>query len=160
MKKKIIFVLFIALFFVTKVNAKCEYGIPSPAIPLNGAWIGYPELHYKFTTSASSCLAKNMRVYFTMGSVSPPSSKWYIEAMLMEYDVDPNEDDPVKLYTGQLHAEGYVEWDENVETLDNGNLDSAGDQTCELYMKFRLDPPINPNGYLAADTFGYTICVD
>ncbi len=79
----------------------------------------------------------------------------------MEEDADPNEDDPVKKYYG--YSNGISGWDwSGPDVLDGGNLDSAGDQTCELYMKFRVNPKLASNNSLNFDygLIRYTICVD
>ncbi len=162
MKRKLLFIfIFIFLFFVTKiVYAKdCRYGIPSPPIYYDGRWT--KEQTHTFTTSAYSCLAKNINVTFSTGS-------WHskfpieIEAILMEDDEDPNPDDPVKTYYGRNYSYKEMEWSVK-EVHDEGNLDSAGDKTCELYMKFKLVEPVvesNHTSYFETDLFRYTICVD
>ena len=157
--KKIIFIMICMLTLVPLQGVKartCIYNLQSPPIYYNGNW-AYGKT-YSFKTSASSCLAKNMFLYFKVGS-SLYDMGFTIEAYLMENDADPNEDDKAKLYYGRNH-QYTTDWS-LIETYE-GNLDSAGDQTCELYMKFRLKEPLAHNNtqYLNSNMFQYTICMD
>lgn len=161
--KKVIFIVFctictLVLSPLKKVSAReCAYGIPSPKIYWNGNW-AYGQT-VKLKTSASSCLAANMSVYFDSGSYGA-NSTFNIEAYLMEEDQDPNEDDRAKYYIGYNNPYKYadIQW-RPVESYP-GNLDSAGDQTCELYMKFRIVESRQIIDYFDDDLFRYTICVD
>lgn len=156
------FILICLIFLVPfgEVEAReCAYNIPSPNIYYNGSWAYGPI--YSLKTSASSCLAENMSVYFNDEAGYYFSTfKFTIEAYLMEDDEFPNEDDKAKLYYGLNTGYDVMKW--NLEHEYSGNLDSAGDQTCELYMKFRLTEPFAPNDYqyFEEDMFRYTICVD
>lgn len=135
----------------------CEHGMPSPPIYYNGNW-AYGQI-IKFKTSASSCLAENMYVYFNDGNYLVTHS-FALEALLMEKDNDPNPHDKAKLYYGYNSGYSSIAWD--LKDKWEGNLDSAGDQTCELYMKFRLKEPLAQNNieYFESDMFRYTICMD
>ncbi len=158
--KKLIISLIMFLSFVTFANAKeCVNGLPSPPIYYNGNWAFGQTI--KLKTTASSCLATNTSVYFEQFGDYLPGFGFYAEAMLMEDDEHPNEDDPVKLYYG--HSSGTSGWSwSKPEILDYGNLDSAGDQTCELYVKFRVHPKLASNNveYFKQGLIRYTICMD
>lgn len=162
MKKNFILViitLIIVFSLANKVEAKsCEYGIPSPEILYNGSWTYTPVR--KFKTSANVCLAKNMSVYFTTGKYID-SDYFTIEAELMEED--PKEykpDEMAKRYIGKNKGLSGLSW--TVAKRNDANLDSIGDQTCELYMRFRLSESSGQaqNGSFAPDMFRYTICVE
>lgn len=158
MKKGLFVVLCLFTFLLmNEAEARtCREGIPSPPIYYNGSWTY--ELVTPMTTTASSCKASNMYVYFSDGSWG---SNHYIEfdAYLMESDPDGNEDEIAKEYYGENYAAS-TDW--TLETTHSGNLDSAGDQVCELYMKFRVRNPKVSNNYqyYEADLFRYTICID
>ncbi len=77
----------------------------------------------------------------------------------MEDDEDPNEDDPAIMYYGYPYTGKLMEWYRG-EDLDSGNLDSAGDRTCELYMRFRFANKVANTGYLENGFFKYSICID
>ncbi len=162
--KVIIFGAF--LFFATSlenVSARaCEYGMPTPSIYYNGSWAygQVVDLH----TSANSCQAKNISVYFNQGAYIYLDNL-FIEAWLMENDQDPNEDEVAKKYLGHNHTldeTGFPhdEWNWTIIWENDQNLDSSGDQKCELYLKFRVPEPIAQNGYFKEDLLRYTICVD
>ncbi len=157
--KKIIFIV-ICIFVILPLTVQartCQYGLPSPKIYYNGNW-AYGQV-MNFRTSASSCLADNMYIYFNPGSYITIHN-FYIEAYLMEYDQDPNPHDKAKLYLGYNSGYDYPTW--TLQQKFSGNLDSAGDQICELYMKFRLTQPLAYNNieYFSDDMFRYTICMD
>lgn len=145
------------LSFSPKVYAECVNGIPSPPIYYDGRWTN--EKARVFHTTAESCYADNMRVYFDAGSYHAPHN-FTIEAYLMEDDPPKYEpDEKAKYYLGYNSDYNPIRW-EFVEKY-GGRLDSKGDQTCELYMKFRLKEPIaGTNEYFKEDMFRYTICVD
>lgn len=160
--KKIVFIIICVLFLIPfgEVEARdCAYGMPSPPIYYNGNW-AYGQIN-SLKTSASSCLADNMSVYFNDEAGSYFSTIGFtLEAYLMEHDEAPNEDDKAKLYYGVNTGYDLMKW--SVIQVFGGNLDSAGDQTCELYVKFRLKEPLAQNNfqYLEEDMFRYTVCVD
>lgn len=159
MKKILILIIgiLIAGGFINNVNAQeCVYGLQSVSIPYNGDWAETQVRSFK--TSANVCLAKNMKVYFTTGSYISGSG-YEIEAQLMESD--PKKyypDEMAKKYIGKNTGLDVMKWS-RVET-NNANLDSVGDQTCELYMRFRTTTFIAQNGYFEPDMFRFTICVD
>lgn len=158
MKKAVFIILCMAVFMPFAVEARtCEYGMPSPPIYYNGNWAYGQVINFK--TSASSCLADNMYVYFSDGNYLS-THNFTIEAYLMEKDKDPNPDDKAKLYFGYNSGYSLMKW--TLQQKFDGNFDSAGDQTCELYMKFRLKEPLAHNNveYFDSDMFRYTICMD
>ncbi len=159
MKKKIIFIIGILVIggFVSNVDAKeCVYGLQSISIPYNGSWASTKVR--KFKTSANVCLADNMSVLFTTGSYIDGSS-FKIEAQLMESDpAEYKPDEIAKTYLGTNTGLDVMDW--NRTYRNTANLDSVGDQTCELYMRFRVTKPLAQNGSFEPDMFRYTICVE
>lgn len=160
MKKTLILLTIIigGVTSITNVNAECRSGIPSPPIYYDGRWTS--DVAHVYTTSADSCYADNMRVYFTNGSYNAPHT-FTVEAYLMEKDPPKYApDEKAKYYLGyNSDYSTTMRW-EFVKKFD-GLLDSKGDKTCEMYMKFRLKEPIAGNNeYFKEDMFRYTICVD
>lgn len=158
MKKVVFIAICMFIFSPSVVEAmECKYGLPSPPIYYNGNW-AYGQT-VKITTSASSCLAKNMSVYFDTGN-SVYGMGFKFDGYLMEEDAPGNEHDLAKVYLGANSGSSGLSW--SVIRAVDGNLDSAGDQTCELYMKFRLTKPLAYNNfeYFDDDMFRYTICMD
>lgn len=97
-----------------------------------------------------------MTVTFTTGSYIEGSG-FEIEAQLMESD--PNEENEIaKTYIGKNTGLDVMQW--NLKYTNTANLDSTGDQTCELYMRFRTTKVLAQNGYFEPDMFRYTICVE
>lgn len=143
--------------FISNVDAQqCVYGLQSISIPYNGSW-AYTKVR-SFKTSANVCLADNMKVYFTMGSYLHGSS-FEIEAQLMESDPkDYKPDEMAKSYIGVNRGNTGLTW--SVKDVNKAHLDSVGDQTCELYMRFRTTEFLAQNGSFDPDMFRYTICVD
>lgn len=160
MKKILVFLLGIILgsILITEpVNAQtCHYGIPSPRLPRNGAKVS--DAVRELTTTASSCLATNMSVLFSNGAFLPIGIL-DIEASLMESDPPGNADEEVKRYTGKKVGGTLIEWTFD-RIVTTGNLDSAGDQKCELYLRVNLvsEDPYNTS-YIDADLFRYSMCI-
>lgn len=159
MKKSLILIIgiLIAGGFISNVNAQeCVYGLQSISIPYNGSWVHTKVRSYK--TSANVCLAKNITVKFAPGSFLE-NTYFTIEAKLMEDDPEKYEPDEwVKKYKGVNRGLNGFTW--SLEDTNNANLDSVGDQTCELYMMFRTSEFLYQNGYFEPDMFRFTICVD
>lgn len=157
MRKKLYIIIFLLTIISFKTNAMvCEHGMPSPPIYYNGKWAYGQKINFK--TSASSCLAKNMYVYFSDGGYLS-AFNFTVEAYLMESDLGSNPDDKAKKYYGYNNGYNLMRWE--LKEKWDGNLDSAGDQTCELYMKFRIkDPLADNNQYFDSDMFRYTICMN
>ncbi len=160
--KKIMFIIICVFFLVPFGNAEardCAYGMPSPPIYYNGNW-AYGQISY-LKTSASACRAENMSVYFDDAAGSYFANIGFtLDAYLMEHDEYPNDHDLAKLYYGTNTGYDLMQWG-LIDKIE-GNLDSEGDQTCELYMKFRLREPLAQNNveYFPDDMFRYTVCVD
>lgn len=158
MKRLLFLIICLFIFAPIIVEARtCEYGLPSPPIYYNGSW-AYGQT-IKLKTSASSCLAKNMSVYFSTGNYIA-NMGFHLDGYLMEEDYNGNAHDLAKVYLGYNTGYDLMNW--SVVRAVDDNLDSAGDQTCELYMKFRLTEPIAQNNfeYFSSDMFRYTICMD
>ncbi len=162
MKKYIflfIFGFFLCAMFINIVNAQdCRYGMPSPVIWYNGSYSN--DTVHDYDTTASSCLATNTAVYFSNGAFLP-AVNFDLIAYLMEDDVYPNEDEYVKKYKGHNNGYTLISWT-FVTIMDNGNLDSAGDQTCEFYLKVGLSEPLANNNveHFNSDLFRYSVCLN
>ena len=159
MKKKIILIIGILVMggFISNVNAKeCQYALQSISIPYNGSWVSTKVRSYK--TSANVCLASNITVLFSSGSFLE-NSYFTIEAELMESDpAEYKPDELVKRYKGVNRGLDGFTWTKTA--TNTANLDSVGDQTCELYMRFRTTEFLAQNGSFDPDMFRFTICVD
>lgn len=148
------------LTFAQRVDASsCYYGQPSPDLYVNGSWRKEPTR--KLTTTADSCYGTNASVIFSPGS-HLPMGRFYIHARLYEEDPDGNDDEMVKTYRGyNPNTYDLVSWE--VISVDTpGKIDSTGDQTCELYMKFQIEDIDNstaPFKVVKANLFKYTMCM-
>ena len=166
MKKNIFLTsLFIFSFFfagVMNTSARtCEYGLQAPQIPQ-----GYAENKghlVELQTSANVCKGSNTSVYFSSFGSLPswytPSSGTIVHAYLVEDDPPSSEpDERVKYYIGFFSGRVLTDFRLQV-TITPGNIDSTGDQTCELYMLFSISgwtgEPAIPQGL-----FYYNICMD
>ncbi|MCI9434921.1 MAG: hypothetical protein HFI86_06605 [Bacilli bacterium] len=164
--KKVIgmtFLLVVGVFFLknTNVSARdCEVGLQAPNIPQaydykNGNLVS-------LKTSADSCYGSNTAVYFHNFGSLPASYADKIGTVLygdlMEEDPGDNPDEKVKEYRGYFN--GRVLTDINLSrTVTPGIIDSQGDQTCELYMRFSISGV--PGGpAIPAGLFYYNICMD
>ncbi len=156
MKKSIILMLFMCMFiFTPMVEAECKYGYPSPEISTNGSWRRDDTI--TLNTTADSCYGSNAKVYFSAGSYLP-MGRFYIHAVLYEEDV-LNADDKVKTYRGYNNGYNVISW-ELMEVNNSGKIDSDGDQTCELYMNFRIEDVENgPIRIMRLDLFKYSLCI-
>lgn len=158
MKKILITIMMVLSVFTMKVNAQeCVYGLQSPNLPYPPKWV--KGRVYNITTSKSSCRGDQTAVYFDSGDYFPfTSASFYVEARLVEDDPAAYEpDEEVKRYEGYISAYHGVEWI-LTNTYVKGNIDSSGDQTCELYMKFKQTD--NYNQPLEDNLFRYTMCMN
>lgn len=153
----LIMILFICGFIsIGTVDAACEYGVPSPQIYTNGTW--KKDGTFNVQTSADSCYGSNTAVYFSDGSYLP-MGRFNINAQLWEEDPLGNADEHVKNYQGYNSGYSLISWT-FVNIVTSGKIDSTGDQTCELYMKFQI-VTIDPSPFTIMDTnlFKYTMCI-
>lgn len=166
MRKKfiIIGIFAIGLFFSGSFNVyarECTWGLQAPQIPQ-----GYAENKgnvVNLKTTASACKGVNTAVYFSKFGSLPnwytPSSGTIVHGYLMEDDPPAYEpDERVKYYIGFFTGRVLTDFQLN-KTITPGNIDSEGDQTCELYMNFSISgttggTPI-PQGL-----FYYGICMN
>lgn len=158
MKKIIpVLVLIICAFIsIDEVKASCEYGLPSPQIYTSGAW--RKDTTYNITTSAASCYGSNTSVTFSPGAYIP-MGRFYINGQLWEEDPAGNADEHVKNYQGYNSGYSLISW-QIVSTVTSGLIDSTGDQTCELYMKYQIDLiDASPFTIMDTDLFRYTMCI-
>ncbi|MBR3523980.1 MAG: hypothetical protein IKN87_04815 [Bacilli bacterium] len=155
--------LYIALFcFKINVNAAdCAYGLQAPQIPQGYAYNSGDLVHLH--TSYSACKGVNTAVYFGgFGSLPnwfEPTPNTVVHGDLMEWDPQeyaPNE--TVKHYygtfTGRTLTNFYLS-----STVTPGNIDSEGDQTCELYMDFSISG-FNGGTPIPQGLFYYGICMN
>lgn len=77
---------------------------------------------------------------------------------LYEYDVYPNEDDLVKTYTWTFSGHNLKEV--SVKRVEKGNLDSADDDTVELYLRFKMDYIPGDSRSATNRFFDYNITVE
>ncbi|MDD2435563.1 MAG: hypothetical protein PHO63_04840 [Bacilli bacterium] len=164
MKKNVLFLCLFAfgLLFVgaQQVNATCSGGLQAPQIAQVVAT--NKGLTTSLTTTASACKGSNTAVWFSNFGTLPnwyqPSSGTIVHGHLWEDDPVGNPDERVKYYIGWFEGRVLTDfWLQ--ETYITGNIDSEGDQTCELYMTFFIsgtygDPPI-PQGL-----FYYNQCMN
>ena len=157
--KKIIKKIIICAFFLTTakvVSAKtCTDIYYSPPMP---ALYGYSRTDtYKLQTSASACKGSNTQVYFgRLEYWTAQGNVGQIFVDLMEEDPEGNDNEKVKSYNLQYYPDGYLN-NVVVTTHITGNIDSEGDQTCELYLR------MNASGYqgqtIQANLFTYYLCM-
>lgn len=155
--------LYIALFcFKANVNAAdCAYGLQAPQIPQ-----GYSENYGQVKalhTNDTQCKGVNTAVYFgSFGSLPNwyvPVSGTIVSAWLIEDDPPASEpDERVKSYigtfTGRTLTDFYL-----LNTITPGAIDSAGDQTCELYMAFSITG-MDGGTPIPAGLFYYSMCMN
>lgn len=155
--------LYIALFcFKSSVNAAdCAYGLQAPQIPQGYATNSGNVVN--LYTSYSACKGVNTAVYFgSFGSLPNwyvPDSNTVVHGYLMEDDPPASEpDETVKHYygtfTGRTLTNFYL-----AATITSGNIDSEGDQKCELYMDFSISG-FNGGTPIPQGLFYYSICMN
>ncbi len=157
-KKMLFLVLFLSALFsikITSVDAKdCTdiyYGPPMPQV--YGYWQTKPS--YELKTSAPTCTGPNAQVWF--GKLNQWSeSTNVIYAYLYEDDEEPNPDDLVKRYELHYIETGYMDY-VRYHTYDTGNIESEGDQGCELYLKFQSGG--RQGRTTPANLFTYQVCM-
>ncbi len=157
-KKILLLILFLSTLFsvkITSVYAKdctdIRYSPPMPQV--YGYWQTKPTDRLK--TSAPTCTGPNAQVWF--GKLNY-WSEWtiLIFADLYEDDEEPNPDDLVKGYTLYFVETGYLDRVE-VVTHDYGNIESEGDQGCELFLRFHSGG--RQGRTTPANLFTYKICM-
>lgn len=165
MKKNIgiIFILILTIVFgnVQKVSAKtCSGNLYAPqigqVIPTNkGQTVA-------LTTTAIACKGSNTEVWYSnFGSLPTsytPSSGTVVYGSLYEEDPPGNPDELVKTYTGRFS--GRVLTDFTLQLINTpGNIDSEGDQTCELYMTFYISGTYGGTA-IPERLFDYNMCMN
>lgn len=159
MKKNIILgiAILVSIFaFGLNVKAECHYGIPSPEIYTNGTW--RKDTMRKTLTTADSCYGTNSSVYFSDGSVLP-MGRFNVHAELWEEDPAGNDDEKVKTYKGYNSGYTLMTWT-YLGITTSGLIDGSGDQTCELYMRFKIELiDASPYTIMDSDLFKYTMCM-
>ena len=115
---------------------------------------------YKLKTAANVCKGSNTEVYFRGFRAAPasfPTDEITVHIYLKEDDPDGNQDENVKRYQG-------VGRNRTISTisywvLNDGNIDSQGDQTCELYLQM-CTSGYCCNREVRASLFDYQICMN
>lgn len=163
--KRNIFIFFVALYstlFIGIVNTmakECSYGLQAPEIPQPyNTNKGHTVV---LKTSASACKGINTEVWFSKFGTLPswyvPSNGTIIHADLMEDDPPGNDDELVKYYIGYFSGRTLVDFKLSKIFIE-GNIDSEGDQTCELYMNFMISGTQNGKP-IPQGLFYYDICM-
>jgi len=114
------------------------------------------------TTTASACKGSNTEVWYSnLGSLPTiyiPSSGTVVYGSLYEEDPPGNPDELVKSYIGWFS--GRVLTDFTLQTTNTpGNIDSEGDQTCELYMTFYISGTYGGTA-IPERLFDYNMCMN
>ncbi len=115
---------------------------------------------YDLYTSYSSCQGVNTEVWFTNIQTLPnswtfASGNIYID--LYEEDPPGNDDEHVKSYVGFITNRTITSLS-LMATHVRGNIDSAGDQKCELYLKFGSSGQYGLT--IEKSLFNYQICMN
>ncbi|MDD3409125.1 MAG: hypothetical protein PHX85_05795, partial [Methanobacteriaceae archaeon] len=88
-----------------------------------------------------------------------PMGRFYIHAELWEEDPPGNAHEKVKTYRGYNSGYTLLSWT-YIGITTSGLIDSTGDQTCELYMKFKIETiDTSPFTIMDSDLFRYTMCM-
>ena len=117
---------------------------------------------YPLQTAANQCLGSNTAVYFTNFRSFPDSYKYpdaTFYVTLYEEDPPGNEDERIKRYffivrnkvVDEVRLDG---------TYTMGAIDSAGDQTCELYLLFEGATGTCCNRPINNSVLDYNICMN
>lgn len=162
MKKTLSFigiVIFTFLFFgINNVDAKtCSNIYAAPHL-----YQVSPDVRsgtYNLTTSYNQCLGSNTEVWFS--SIKSMPDSWYFSSgtlwiNLWEEDPAGNDDEHVKEYIGSITNKTITNIYLN-RTITPGAIDSAGDQTCELYLKFGSSGKYGLT--IEKSLFNYQVCM-
>lgn len=139
MKKLITLSVIILFIFMTsiKVSAKSCTGY-KPAPYFYEVAPDKKDTTYSLKTSANQCLGSNTSVYFTNFRSFPNtymSGTTVFHVTLKEEDPPGNDDESVKSYLFVVRNR-IIDEVRLDKVLTPGAIDSAGDQTCELYLLF------------------------
>ena len=143
MKKIFIFTIMTLLTLTilgpTKVSAKqCSgYQFAPPITPVLSDYKGPT---YELQTAASSCIGNNTEVWFrNLTTIDAKYQYNYGEIHMYLYEDDPPASEPdekVKYYQASVINRVITRIDMHTQYMTIQNIDSAGDQTCELYIRF------------------------
>ena len=116
---------------------------------------------FKLKTEASACKGSNTAVYFGAFRSLPDSyqiNNPVIWVDLFEEDPPGNADEKVKSYAvryfNRVISDVVI-----TDVYETGNIDSEGDQTCELYLSFVISGNCC-NIPFQATIFDYNICMN
>lgn len=117
---------------------------------------------YPLKTNQDACMGNFTSVYFSAFRTFPESYP-YLDAKfnvwLYEEDPPGNDDELVKKYIfrvlNRVITEAYL-----LSTVTPGKIDSAGDQTCELYLQIGGLTGQCCNIPMQKTVFDYKICMD
>ncbi|MDD2377709.1 MAG: hypothetical protein PHD10_02750 [Bacilli bacterium] len=156
-----VFLVGIFLISVENVQAKtCSGQKPAPYMYEVSPWVNGPI--FPLTTAASACKGSNTEVWFNAFRSLPADTTvadGVIYVALWEDDPPGNDDERVKAYYGLFYnrvvTDFYLDY-----TSITGNIDSEGDQTCELYLVFEGITGECCNIPVRATLFDYNICMN
>lgn len=148
------FILLLILFLgIENVHAQyCKGVLMSPPMPqIYGYYEAGP---YSLHTDASACKGSNTGVYYSAYNQWEQTGQVFADL----YEIDPpgNDDEHVKLYTLSFYPDGFLSQIE-VTTYITGNIDSSGDQTCELSLRMKSSGI--PGGTTPANIFTFNVCM-
>lgn len=115
---------------------------------------------YKLKTAQNVCKGSNTEVYFRAFRAAPssfPSDDITVRVSLKEDDPEGNTDETVKNYV--LYGWNRTISEISYTTVTAGNIDSQGDQTCELYLQMCTSGTCC-NREVRATLFDYQICMN
>lgn len=168
MKKRLVYslILVITCMFIglTNVSAKeCTAHLQAPQIPQYPNWnIGHI---VSLKTAANVCKGSNTEAWFssfgTLPSWYTPGGGGVIWIELYEDDPAGNDDERVKEYVAHLNGR-VISSVEIYRTYITGNIDSQGDQTCELYIRTQISQNASGSIYTAIPQgmFNYRLCMN
>lgn len=115
---------------------------------------------YNLQTAYNQCLGSNTEVWFS--SIKSMPDNWNFASgnlwiNLWEEDPAGNDDEHVKQYVGYITNKTITSIQLN-KTITPGAIDSAGDQTCELYLKFGSSGQYGLT--IEKSLFNYQVCMN
>ena len=144
-------------------SATSSSWLESPSIKL-GTWASSRDSAKTCYAAAETVCGKHVKAQFKNYGSLPSSfstATRNVEIWLMEKDGnDVNDDDAVKRYTSTIYWRSMlsVVWD-NTYTAGNGEIEGAGDNSAELYIKYyipsKTGDPQDPR--IASGLFDYML---
>lgn len=151
----------LVLISVNEVQAKtCTDYQPAPYMYEVAPDVKGPT--FDLTTEADACKGSNTEVWFRGYRAFPSNYEIQdgaIHVRLWEEDPEGNDDEQVKYYMGTFYNKVITEF-RLLNTFITGNIDSAGDQKCELYLTFAISGLKCCYVEFKASVFDYNICMN